>query len=58
MYYLVKLNMPMTFNILHKEAHVRLFTICDSKILETTGRIIGQKVNEMWYFYAMKPVEK
>ena len=25
LYYLVKLNMPMTFNILLKEAHVRLF---------------------------------
>ena len=40
MYYLVKLNMPMTFNISPKETHVRLFIICDSKILETIGRII------------------
>lgn len=35
-HYLGNLNMLLTFNTLHKEAHFRWFIICNSKILETT----------------------
>lgn len=46
LYYLVNLNMPMTFNILHKKAHIRLFTLCNSKIVETTPKDRSLTVSE------------
>lgn len=47
----------MTSNTLHREARIRLFTIGNSKVLGTTQRTFtGEKVNEMWYFNAMKPI--
>lgn len=46
----------MTFNTLHEGAH-GLFIIGNSKVLKTTQRTFtGGKINEMWYFYAMKPM--
>lgn len=46
----------MTFNTLHEEAH-GLFIIGNSKVLKKTqSTFTGGKINEMWYFYAMKPM--